>query len=48
MLEKEEKLKDAVRIADSLAQAGGPRASEAANLADRLRLRHFIWEEPEE
>lgn len=36
----------AVAVADAVAQTGGPRAAEAARIADRLRLRHFIWQDP--
>lgn len=36
----------AVAVADLVAQAGGPRAAEASEIADRLRLRHFIWQDP--
>ena len=38
--------KQAVAVADQVAQAGGPRAAEASEIADRLRLRHFIWQDP--
>ncbi len=46
LLQSEENWEEAVAIADQVVQNGGPRASEAARIADRLRLRHFIWEEP--
>ena len=46
LLEKKEKWEGAVKIAERLAGAGGPRAAEAERIADRLRLRHFIWEGP--
>ncbi len=36
----------AVAVADAVSQTGGPRAAEAMRIADRLRLRHFIWQEP--
>ncbi|MCF6314564.1 MAG: tetratricopeptide repeat protein [Verrucomicrobiales bacterium] len=39
--------REAIRIADRLATSGSPRAIEAAKLADRIRLKHFIWDQPE-
>ena len=47
LLQKDGKWKEAVDVADRVAQFGGPRSAEAAQIADRLRLRHFIWQEPE-
>jgi tetratricopeptide (TPR) repeat protein len=46
LLQQSAQWREAVAIADWVAQAGGPRAAEAARLAGSLRLRHFIWEEP--
>ncbi len=46
LLEKKE-WRSAIRIADSLANSGSPRAIEAAKLADHIRLKHFIWDRPE-
>lgn len=46
LLQQSSEWREAVAIADLVAQAGGPRAAEAARLAGSLRLRHFIWEEP--
>ena len=46
LLQREGNWEAAVAVADRVAQSGGPRATEAARIADRLRLRHFIWEEP--
>jgi hypothetical protein len=36
----------ALAMADKLAKSKGPRAREAANIARRIRLEHFIWNEP--
>ncbi|MFK5920674.1 MAG: tetratricopeptide repeat protein [Verrucomicrobiota bacterium] len=38
---------NAIHIADSLANSGSPRAIEAAKLADYIRLKHFIWDQPQ-
>jgi hypothetical protein len=48
LLEKRQQWKAAVRLADKLALTSGLRAAEAAEMANRLRLEHFVWEEPEE
>ncbi len=45
--EEEGDQRSAVAVADQIAQAGGPRAAEAARIADQLRLRHFLWQDPE-
>ncbi len=34
----------AVRLATQLARSNGPHAAKAADLANRLRLEHFLWE----
>ncbi len=44
LLEAAENWRGAVSVAERLADAGGPRADEAKDLAERLRLQHFIWE----
>lgn len=46
LLQAGERWRESVAIADQVAETGGPRAAEAARIADRLRLRHFIWEDP--
>ena len=47
ILQKKEEWDSAIRIAESLAHSGSPRAIEASRLADRIRLEHFIWDQPE-
>jgi len=47
LLQEKEQWSEAIRVADSLASSGSPRAIEAARLADRIRLQHFIWDQPE-
>ncbi|CAN5268031.1 hypothetical protein BH23VER1_BH23VER1_12960 [soil metagenome] len=44
LLETDENWRGAVRMAERLADAGGPRSDEAKEHAERLRLKHFIWE----
>lgn len=34
----------AISVADALAEKNGPRAIEAARLAERLRLKHWVWD----
>ncbi|MEM1440796.1 MAG: tetratricopeptide repeat protein [Verrucomicrobiota bacterium] len=34
----------AIRMADDLSRKNGPRAIEAANLAEQLRLKHWVWD----
>jgi TolA-binding protein len=34
----------AIKIADNLSLIEGPRAIDAANLAEQLRLKHWVWE----
>lgn len=46
LLQAEERWTEAVDVADRVAQFGGPRSAEAALIADRLRLRHFLWQDP--
>jgi len=45
LLESEKKWKAAVAIASRLGRRVGPRSVEAEELADKLRLEHFIWDE---
>lgn len=44
LLEATKKWDAAVRVADTLAKSGGPRADEAAKRAKKIRLEHFIWD----
>ena len=46
LLQAGEKWQEAVAIADQVALSGGPRATEAAHIGEKLRLRHFIWQDP--
>jgi tetratricopeptide (TPR) repeat protein len=43
LLESKKEWAGAATLADRLAQAGGERASEAAQRATKLRLEHFLW-----
>ena len=43
MLESKSQWPGAISILEKLAQAGGPRSTEARKRADILRLDHFIW-----
>ncbi len=45
LLEREKNWRGAVAIASRLGRRVGPRSVEAENLADKLRLEHFIWDE---
>lgn len=47
LLENKKEWHKAILIAESLANSGSSRAIEAARLADRIRLKHFIWDQPE-
>lgn len=44
ILERKQDWKSAVQIAEILAERNGTRASEAARKAERIRLRHFVWD----
>lgn len=44
ILESEKNWQSAIHVADALAEKSGPRIIEAAQLAERLRLEHWIWE----
>ncbi len=44
LLEDQENWKEAVMLAELLADTGGPRAIEADERANSLRLKHFVWE----
>lgn len=45
ILRERQEWRSAVRLAERLGATSGPRAEEAAELANRLRLLHFIWDE---
>lgn len=45
ILRDRQEWRSAVRLAERLGTTSGPRAEEAAELAKRLRLLHFIWDE---
>lgn len=44
LLEERQAWAEAVRLYQLLAEAGGPRAAEAATRANRVRLENFLWE----
>lgn len=44
ILRKQEDWEGAIKIADTLALREGPRAIEAARLAERMRLENWVWE----
>lgn len=44
ILDAEENWAGAIEIADALSEKSGPRAIEAARLAERLRLKHWVWD----
>lgn len=45
LLENAERWPAAIRIAERIAELGGPRAEEASKLSRTLRLEHMIWDE---
>ena len=45
LLESQEDWKGAIGIAEKLSEYGGSRSQEAFDLATRLRLQHFVWDE---
>jgi len=45
ILRNRKQWRSAVRLAERLGDTSGPRAGEAAELANRLRLLHFIWDD---
>lgn len=47
LLGKREDWPAAAALADRLGKSGAPRAAEAAALHERLRLEHFLWDQPE-
>lgn len=44
ILKAEKDWAGAIEVADALAEKSGPRAIEAARLAERLRLEHWVWD----
>lgn len=44
ILQENEDWRAAIRMADELSRKSGPRAIEAANLAERMRLQNWIWD----
>jgi outer membrane protein assembly factor BamD (BamD/ComL family) len=44
ILTSQEKWLEAIHVADALSRKNGSRASEATGLAERLRLKHWIWD----
>ncbi|MFM7180063.1 MAG: tetratricopeptide repeat protein [Verrucomicrobiales bacterium] len=47
LLSKRQEWPAAAALADRLGKSGAPRAAEAATLHERLRLEHFLWDQPE-
>ena len=45
LLQKQNQWEGAARMAERLAAAGGERATEAKNIATRIRLERFLWDE---
>ncbi|MEM7602997.1 MAG: tetratricopeptide repeat protein, partial [Verrucomicrobiota bacterium] len=44
ILEANEDWRSAIKMADQLAQKNGPRAIEASSLAEKMRLKHWVWD----
>jgi tetratricopeptide (TPR) repeat protein len=44
LLEKNQQWEAAAKLAEKIATAKGPRAQEAAERANRIRLEHFLWD----
>ncbi|MDF1656619.1 MAG: hypothetical protein P1U58_03335 [Verrucomicrobiales bacterium] len=44
ILEENEDWRAAIKMADSLSRKNGPRAIEASNLAEQMRLKHWVWD----
>ena len=44
IMAENEDWKGAIQMADTLSEKDGPRAIEAAQLAEKLRLKHWVWE----
>lgn len=47
LLGKRQEWPAAAALAERLGKSGAPRADEAAALHERLRLEHFLWDQPE-
>ena len=45
LLEERKQWEGAARMAERLAQAGGERATEAQDIATKIRLQRFLWDE---
>jgi hypothetical protein len=45
LLEKSGQWEGAARMAERLAQAGGDRAIEAKDVATKIRLERFLWDD---
>jgi len=45
LLEEQEKWDEAIRVYELMAEVEGPRALEAKNRINKLRLEHFLWED---
>ena len=45
LLEENEQWEGAARMAERLAQAGGDRATEAKDVATKIRLERFLWDD---
>jgi hypothetical protein len=49
LLEKEQRWRAAITLAEKIGASGSPRSADAREIADRLALEHFIYREnPEE
>ncbi len=44
ILEADRKWAAAIEVADALSDKNGPRAIEAAKMAEKLRLKHWVWD----
>lgn len=44
LMSEREDWEGAIRIADALSRKDGPRAFEASRLAERMRLKHWVWD----
>ena len=44
ILEENKDWRAAIKMADTLSRKNGPRAIEASNLAEQMRLKHWVWD----
>lgn len=44
ILEENKDWRAAIKMADDLSRKNGPRAIEASNLAEQMRLKHWVWD----